>query len=72
MESRTILLTKQKELLSGKGHTNNLWDQFVRKILSFFPNFEALNISQLIEIGDMKALVGTNVDTLIAYYQSYQ
>ncbi len=72
LESRSQLITKQKNLLSGKENSQNIWDQFVRKILSLFPSFDALNISHLIETGNINELLKSNTETLVTYYQKYQ
>ena len=68
IESRNQILISQKKFLSGKENSENLWDQFIRKILSFFPSFDALHINQVIESGNIKELLNTNTDTLIMYY----
>ena len=72
IESRSQILINQKKLLSGKENSQNIWDQFVRKILSYFPSFDALHISKIIETRNMDELLKSNTETLIMYYQKYQ
>lgn len=59
-------------LIDGKEKANNILDRFTRWILSWFPSFDALNITQQIQANNIHSLLKSDTKTLIEYYQKYQ
>ncbi len=72
LKTRTDVLIKNMNLVDGTEKANNIFDQFTRWILSWFPSFDALNITKQIQANNINWLIGSNLSTLVEYYQKYQ
>lgn len=72
LEERSKQLKADFLLLSGEKNIGNLWDRFVRTVLSWFPDFSAIGSSQMLLQGDVTDLLKNSESSLIALYQKYQ
>lgn len=59
-------------LLTGKSDMSNIWDQFVRWILSFFSGFDSISLFSAIASGNISDIANLPTTLVTRWYQSFQ
>jgi hypothetical protein len=59
-------------LSTSSGGIFDLWDRFMRWVLSFVPEFDAISTLSMISSGDVANMTGISQATLMRWYQSVQ
>jgi FecR protein len=68
----TELRETYTQLSTSSGGIFDLWDRFVRWILSFFPSFEAITTLSAISSWDLENMTGISLSSMMRWYQSFQ
>ncbi len=69
---RNIQLHTTYSILVGKSSIVNIWDRFVRWILSWFSAFRDIDIITAMNIGDISYLKNLPQNTIMKWYQTFQ
>ena len=72
MTVRDSELRSVYNLLSGTSNIPDIWDDFVRSVLSWFSAFKDINIITSIHLGKASDLLGTSQDAILKWYQTFQ
>ena len=68
----TELRDTYTRLSSSSGGIFDLWDRFMRWVLSFFPSFDAIPTLSAISSGDFANMTGISQTSMMRWYQSFQ
>lgn len=68
----TELRDTYTRLSSSSGGIFDLWDRFMRWVLSFFPSFDGIPTLSAISSGDLANMTGISQTSMMRWYQSFQ
>ena len=69
---RNIQLHTTYSILAGKSSMVDIWDRFVRWILSWFSAFRDIDIISAMNAGDITYLKNLPQATIMKWYQTFQ
>ena len=72
MAIRNTNMHQTYDLLAGAAHIGNIWDRFVRWILSFFSSFDSISVISSISSGDLANIANMPQAMVMKWYQSFQ
>jgi hypothetical protein len=68
----TELRETYTQLSASSGGVFDMWDRFMRWVLSFFPGFDAIPTLSAISSGNISDMANLPVSTVMRWYQSFQ
>jgi hypothetical protein len=68
----TELRETYTQLSTSSGGIFDLWDRFMRWVLSFFSGFDAIRTLSVINSGNISDIGGLSQATVMRWYQSFQ
>ena len=68
----TELRETYTRLSASSGGVFDMWDRFMRWVLSFFPGFDAIPTLSAISSGNISDMANLPVSTVMRWYQSFQ
>ncbi len=69
---RNTELRNTYALLAGKSEVSNIWDRFVRWMLSFFSGFDSISVLSTISSGNITGMADIPSALVMRWYQSFQ